>query len=112
MRCGGGAAPPGRGGGAGGGPFRPGGGGGGGGWGGGPSPRGRRDATDVELYARVGRAGWGGCGGSSRVAMRAEVVERSGAVDLDRDRALVLRYQAGDQTAFDELYRRYYPSLH
>src|SRR5439155_20985353 len=29
-----------------------------------------------------------------------------------RDRVLVLRYQRGDQEAFDELYRRYYPRLH
>ncbi|MGH9187093.1 MAG: sigma-70 family RNA polymerase sigma factor [Acidimicrobiales bacterium] len=35
----------------------------------------------------------------------------SGTVDLDRDRRLVLRYQQGDQSAFDELYRRYYARL-
>lgn len=32
-------------------------------------------------------------------------------VDLDRDRALVLRYQNGDEAAFDELYRRYFQRL-
>jgi RNA polymerase sigma-70 factor (ECF subfamily) len=46
------------------------------------------------------------------VALRAEEIADPGAVDLDRDRALVLRYQRGDESAFDELYRRYYPRLH
>jgi RNA polymerase sigma-70 factor, ECF subfamily len=46
------------------------------------------------------------------VALRAEEIEDPGIVDLDRDRSLVLRYQRGDQSAFDELYRRYYPRLH
>jgi RNA polymerase sigma-70 factor (ECF subfamily) len=46
------------------------------------------------------------------VALRAEEISESGVVDLDRDRALVLRYQRGDEGAFDELYRRYYPRLH
>jgi len=46
------------------------------------------------------------------VAVRAEVIEQGGVVDLDRDRQLVLQYQAGEQAAFDELYRRYYPRLH
>ncbi|HEX3426085.1 MAG TPA: RNA polymerase sigma factor [Acidimicrobiales bacterium] len=32
-------------------------------------------------------------------------------VDLDRDRTLVRRFQAGDNEAFDELYRRYYDRL-
>ena len=32
-------------------------------------------------------------------------------VDLDRDRALVQRFQAGDGLAFDDLYRRYFPRL-
>lgn len=32
-------------------------------------------------------------------------------VDLDRDRTLVRRFQAGDNEAFDELYRRYYERL-
>jgi len=45
------------------------------------------------------------------VALRAEEIEDPGAVDLDRDRLLVLRYQRGDESAFDELYRRYYPRL-
>jgi len=45
------------------------------------------------------------------VALRAEEIEDPGAVDLDRDRVLVLRYQRGDESAFDELYRRYYPRL-
>jgi RNA polymerase sigma-70 factor (ECF subfamily) len=34
-----------------------------------------------------------------------------GGADIDRDRALVLRYQQGDDEAFDDLYRRYYPRL-
>jgi RNA polymerase sigma-70 factor (ECF subfamily) len=46
------------------------------------------------------------------VALRAEEIQDSGTVDLDRDRALVVRYQRGDESAFDELYRRYYPRLH
>jgi RNA polymerase sigma-70 factor (ECF subfamily) len=45
------------------------------------------------------------------VALRAEEIQDPGAVDLDRDRSLVLRYQRGDESAFDELYRRYYPRL-
>src|SRR5687768_6769143 len=32
-------------------------------------------------------------------------------VDLDRDRALVARFQAGDAAAFDELYLTYYSRL-
>jgi RNA polymerase sigma-70 factor (ECF subfamily) len=47
-----------------------------------------------------------------QLALRAEEIEDPGIVDLDRDRALVLRYQRGDEHAFDELYRRYYPRLH
>src|SRR5580765_2630151 len=50
--------------------------------------------------------------GRERVAVRAEEIDDRGVVDLDRDRVLVLRYQAGDQAAFDELYRRYFPRLH
>ena len=47
------------------------------------------------------------------VAIRADVIEQDRVeVDLDRDRALVVRYQQGDEGAFDELYRRYYPRLH
>ncbi|HEY2812146.1 MAG TPA: RNA polymerase sigma factor [Acidimicrobiales bacterium] len=46
------------------------------------------------------------------MAVRAEQLPQNGSVDLDRDRALVLRHQAGDQYAFDELYRRYFPRLH
>lgn len=46
------------------------------------------------------------------MALRAEEIEDPGSVDLDRDRSLVLRYQRGDESAFDELYRRYYPRLH
>jgi RNA polymerase sigma-70 factor (ECF subfamily) len=48
------------------------------------------------------------------VAVPAEVIERerSGAVDLSRDRDLVVRYQQGDIAAFDELYRRYFDRLH
>ncbi|MEY2402619.1 MAG: polymerase sigma-70 factor, subfamily, partial [Acidimicrobiaceae bacterium] len=38
-------------------------------------------------------------------------IQDPGTVDLDRDRSLVLRYQHGDESAFDELYRRYYPRL-
>jgi len=45
------------------------------------------------------------------VALRADELD-PGAVDLDRDRRLVLRYQQGDDAAFEELYRRYYPRLH
>ena len=45
------------------------------------------------------------------MALRAEEIQDPGAVDLDRDRALVLRYQRGDDSAFEELYRRYYPRL-
>ena len=46
------------------------------------------------------------------MAIRAELIEHDRVeVDLDRDRALVLRYQRGDEAAFDELYRRYYPRL-
>ncbi len=46
------------------------------------------------------------------MAIRAELIEQDRVeVDLDRDRALVLRYQRGDEAAFDELYRRYYPRL-
>jgi RNA polymerase sigma factor (sigma-70 family) len=35
----------------------------------------------------------------------------AGDVDLDRDRVLVERFQAGDRTAFDELYQRYHDRL-
>jgi RNA polymerase sigma-70 factor (ECF subfamily) len=35
----------------------------------------------------------------------------AGEVDLSRDRALVERYQSGDVSAFDELYRRYFDRL-
>ena len=45
------------------------------------------------------------------MALRADELD-PGAVDLDRDRRLVLRYQQGDTSAFEELYRRYYPRLH
>ena len=45
------------------------------------------------------------------MALRADELD-PGAVDLDRDRRLVLRYQQGDTAAFEELYRRYYPRLH
>jgi len=37
---------------------------------------------------------------------------RADDVDLGRDRDLVERYQAGDPSAFDELYRRYFGRLH
>ncbi|MEY2432811.1 MAG: polymerase sigma-70 factor, subfamily [Acidimicrobiaceae bacterium] len=46
------------------------------------------------------------------MALRAEEIEGPGVVDLDRDRSLVLRYQRGDEGAFDDLYRRYYSRLH
>lgn len=36
---------------------------------------------------------------------------RADDVDLDRDRALVQRFQAGDDEAFDELFRRYHDRL-
>lgn len=47
------------------------------------------------------------------MAIRAEEIEVDGlgAVDLDRDRLLVLRHQRGEDTAFDELYRRYHRRL-
>lgn len=37
---------------------------------------------------------------------------RADDVDLERDRDLVQRYQAGDPDAFDDLYRRYFDRLH
>jgi len=37
---------------------------------------------------------------------------RADDVDLGRDRDLVERYQAGDPSAFDDLYRRYFDRLH
>jgi RNA polymerase sigma-70 factor (ECF subfamily) len=40
------------------------------------------------------------------------VAVRADDVDLDRDRDLVQRYQAGDPAAFDDLYRRYFDRLH
>jgi RNA polymerase sigma-70 factor (ECF subfamily) len=46
------------------------------------------------------------------VAIAAECIWDEGGADIDRDRALVLRYQQGDEGAFDDLYRRYYPRLH
>jgi len=46
------------------------------------------------------------------MAIRAEDIDLgSGAVDIDRDRLLVLRHQQGDESAFDELYRRYHARL-
>jgi RNA polymerase sigma factor (sigma-70 family) len=39
------------------------------------------------------------------------VALRADDVDLDRDRALVRRFQEGDDDAFDELYRRYHDRL-
>lgn len=36
---------------------------------------------------------------------------RADDVDFGRDRALVVRYQSGDGTAFDDLYRRYFSRL-
>lgn len=60
---------------------------------------------------RTGEARSGTRRGST-VAVRAEAVgQERASVDLDRDRALVLRYQDGDEAAFDELYRRYFPRL-
>ena len=47
----------------------------------------------------------------THVVLRAAELD-PGAVDIDRDRLLVLRYQQGDAGAFDELYRRYFPRLH
>jgi RNA polymerase sigma-70 factor (ECF subfamily) len=46
------------------------------------------------------------------VAIAAEYIWDEGGADIDRDRALVLRYQQGDEEAFEDLYRRYYPRLH
>jgi RNA polymerase sigma-70 factor (ECF subfamily) len=37
---------------------------------------------------------------------------RADDIDLDRDRDLVRRYQAGDPDAFDDLYRHYFERLH
>ena len=46
------------------------------------------------------------------MAVRAEDIGFcEGAVDIDRDRVLVLRHQGGDVDAFDELYRRYHSRL-
>lgn len=46
------------------------------------------------------------------MAVRADEIDvMRGAVDIDRDRGLVLRHQRGDGGAFDELYRRYYTRL-
>ena len=44
------------------------------------------------------------------MALRADELDPA-TVDLDRDRQLVVRYQQGDDAAFDELYRRYFPRL-
>lgn len=66
----------------------------------------------AELYAGPDRWAGGPAKGSDDVAWRAEEIQDPGAVDLDRDRRLVLRYQRGDDSAFEELYRRYYPRLH
>jgi RNA polymerase sigma-70 factor (ECF subfamily) len=40
-----------------------------------------------------------------------ELSDSQGTVDIDRDRVLVLRCQAGDATAYAELYTRYYERL-
>jgi RNA polymerase sigma-70 factor (ECF subfamily) len=46
------------------------------------------------------------------LAVAAHLIEgEAGTVDLVRDRALVERYQSGDESAFDELYRRYFDRL-
>lgn len=46
------------------------------------------------------------------MAIRAvEIDDRTGCVDIDRDRLLVVRHQRGDDAAFDELYRRYHSRL-
>jgi RNA polymerase sigma-70 factor (ECF subfamily) len=47
------------------------------------------------------------------MAIRVDEIEVSGrgAVDLDRDRILVLRHQGGERHAFEELYRRYHRRL-
>jgi RNA polymerase sigma-70 factor, ECF subfamily len=45
-----------------------------------------------------------------RVGFEAVAI-RPGDVDLERDRDLVHRYQAGDPSAFDDLYRRYFDRL-
>ena len=44
-------------------------------------------------------------GGNRRLALRAY------DIDLDRDRALVEAWQAGDASAFDDLYRLYFDRL-
>lgn len=43
--------------------------------------------------------------------MSDELTDTQGAVDIDRDRALVLRCQEGDAAAFAELYTRYHDRL-
>ncbi|MHB1891082.1 MAG: RNA polymerase sigma factor, partial [Acidimicrobiales bacterium] len=48
-------------------------------------------------------------GSSARQAARPALYDD---VDLDRDRALVERAQRGDQSAFDDLYQRYYQRLY
>lgn len=48
------------------------------------------------------------------MAVRADLIALRGpadGVDLERDRDLVVRYQGGDDDAFDELYRRYFGRL-
>lgn len=46
------------------------------------------------------------------MAIRVEEIDgRTGCVDIDRDRLLVVRHQDGDGAAFDELYRRYHGRL-
>src|SRR5436305_777163 len=62
------------------------------------SPGSRRNPCErTEDLARE----WGATG----VALRAD------DVDLDRDTALVERFQTGDEEAFADLYRRYFPRL-
>lgn len=54
---------------------------------------------------------YGEVGGPTRVLDRTALPERDGTVDVERDRTLVERCQAGDRDAFDELYHRYHRRL-
>jgi RNA polymerase sigma-70 factor (ECF subfamily) len=49
--------------------------------------------------------------GSTAALERWALPERDGAVDVERDRTLVERCQAGDRSAFDELYHHYHRRL-
>src|SRR5690606_14212287 len=65
----------------------------------------RRRAREEPAAPAANSTATGGNRGVTNVPMRA------GDVDLVRDRALVEAWQAGDGTAFDDLYRRYFDRL-